>query len=256
MEEDNSFSFIKENCNESKMFRNSYLEQLTLRDAVDSVFLNMLTLLILSHEFETAPFARDYAHKSMMYGNFNSPRVSGTDLYQGIYLILNPTSPTGELLRAQEQNSVLASEIHANSKMFLDFLRRLSTGTLDRTTAIRIMYRLEGQLDIDVSNYKSLRRLITDWENLTTYQRQLCVTRMLQYYRVRGRRSELFPVLQTVVQNKGWELTAAGNAELQDVGAGAVIGSRSGPGFLGSIASVAAGALAGHLAWKAIAGHK
>jgi hypothetical protein len=254
--EDNSFSFIKENCNESKMFRNSYLEQLTLRDAVDSVFLNMLTLLILHNEFETAPFAKDYAHRTAMYGNFNDPRVSGTDLYQGIHIILNPTSPAGELLRAPEQNSVLAKELHATSKMFLDFLRGLSSGSLNRTTAIRIMYRLEGQLDIDVSNYKSLRRLITDWENITTYQRQLCVTRMLQYYRVRGRRSELFPVLQTVVQNKGWELTAAGNAELQDVGAGAIVGSRSGPGFLSSIASVAAGALAGRLAWKAISGSK
>ena len=33
------FSFITENCNESKMFRNNYLSQLTLRDAVDNVFI-------------------------------------------------------------------------------------------------------------------------------------------------------------------------------------------------------------------------
>jgi hypothetical protein len=176
-------------------------------------------------------------------------------LYQGIHIVLHPDSATGQLLRGAEQNAVLANELHATAKMFKDFLRGIATGTMDRTTAIRIMYRLEGQLDIDVSNYKSLRRLITDWENITTYQRQLCVTRLLQYYRVRGRRSELFPVLQTITQNKGWELTAAGNAELEDVGAGAIVGSRSGPGFLSSIASVAAGALAGHLAYKAVAGH-
>lgn len=253
--QDNSFSFIRQNCSESKMFRNSYLEQLTLRDVVDSVFLNMLTLFILSKEFETASFAEDYAHKTMMYSGFDVPRVSGTDLYQGIHIMLNPNSSTGELLRGQQQNAVLASELHANSKLFKDYLRRLSTGTLDRVTAIRIMYQLEGKMDIDISNYKSLRRLITDWDNLSTYQRQLCVTRMLQYYRVRGRRSDLFPVLQTIVNNKGWELTAAGNAELQDVGAGAIVGSRSGPGFLSSIASVAAGALAGHLAYKAVGGH-
>ena len=47
------FSFITENCNESKMFRNNYLSQLTLRDAVDSVFLNLLTVYLLSKEFET-----------------------------------------------------------------------------------------------------------------------------------------------------------------------------------------------------------
>jgi hypothetical protein len=253
-EQDDSFSFIRQNCTESKMFRNAYLEQLTLRDVVDSVFLNMLTLYLLSKEFETAPFAQDYAHKTIMYGTFDSPKTGGTDLYQGIYLVLNPTSPTGELLRGKEQNAALASEIHATAKLFKDYLRRLATGTMDHVTATRIMYQLEGKLDIDISNYKSLRRLITDWDNISTYQRQLCVTRMLQYYRVRGRRSELFPVLETLTDKKGWELTAAGNAELQDVGAGAIAGSRSGHGFLSSIASVAAGALAGHLAWKAING--
>ena len=81
MEEDNSFSFIKDNCNESKMFRNASLGQLTLRDTADSVFLNLLTLYLFSKEFETAPFAQDYAHRTMMFGNFNMPRVSGTDLY-------------------------------------------------------------------------------------------------------------------------------------------------------------------------------
>ena len=253
--QDDSFSFIKENCNESKMFRNAYLEQLTLRDAVDSVFLNMLCLYLLSKEFETAPFAQDYAHKTNMYGNFDVPRVSGTDLYQGIHIVLHPDSHTGQQLRGAEQNAALANELHATSKMFKDFLRGIASGHMDRTTAIRIMYRIEGQLDIDVSNYKSLRRLITDWDNITTYQRQLCVTRLLQYYRVRGRRSELFPVLQTITQNKGWELTDAGNAELQDVGAGALTGSRSSHSFLNSIATAAAGALAGHLAWKAVNGH-
>lgn len=251
--EENSFSFIKENCNESKMFRNAYLEQMTLRDTADSVFLNMITLYLLSKEFETAGFAQNYAHRTSMYGNFQVPRVSGTDLYQGIHIVLNPHGETALKLNAEDQNAILASKMHPQQKMFKDFLRGIESG-MTSITAIRLMYRIESQLGINISNYKSLRRLVTDWDNISTYQRQLCVTRLLQYYRVRGRRSELFPMLQTLSQNKGWELTDAGNAELRDVGAGAIVGSSSGHGFLSSVAAVAAGALAGHLAHRALTG--
>jgi len=252
MEEDNSFSFIKENCNESKMFRNVSISQLTLRDTVDSVFLNLLTLYLFSKEFETAPFAQDYAHRTMMYGNFNLPRVGGTDLYQGLHIMLNPTGPTAQNLKAPDQNLVLAKQLRTNAKLVKQFLIGIADGTLDRITAIRLMYRIEGQMGIDISNYKSLRRLITDWENLSTTQRQLCVTRLLQYYHLRGKRSELLPVLEVLARNKGMELTQAGNAELAAVGAGAVVGSRSGNGFLAGIAKAGAAGLAGYALGRAI----
>ena len=252
MEDDNSFSFIRENCNESKMFRNASIGQLTLRDAVDSVFLNLLTLYLFSKEFETAPFAQDYAHRTMMFGNFTLPRVGGTDLYQGLHIILNPTGPTAQYLKAPDQNLVLAKQLRTNAKLVKQFLIGINSGTLDRITAIRLMYRLEGQMDIDISNYKSLRRLITDWENLSTTQRQLCVTRLLQYYHLRGKRSELLPVLEVLARNKGMEMTQVGNAELAAVGAGAVVGSRSGNGFLAGIAKAGAAGLAGYALGRAI----
>ena len=250
--QDSSFSFIRENCNESKMFRNTYLNQLTLRDTVDSVFINMLTLYMLSKEFETAPFAQDYAHRTLMFGNFNAPRVSGTDLYQGLHIMLNPTGPTAQQLKAHDQNLVLANQLQTNAKLVKEFLIGIATGSLDRITAIRLMYRLEGQMNIDISNYKSLRRLITDWENLTTHQRELCITRLLQYYRMRGKRSELLPVLEALSKNKGYEMTAAGNAELAALGAGAIAGSRSSDSFLKSVAKVGAAGLAGYALGRAI----
>lgn len=251
--QDNSFSFILENCNESKMFRNTHLGQLTLRDTVDSVFLNMLTLYMLSKEFETAPFAKDYAQRTLAFGNFTAPRISGTDLYQGLHILFNPTGGTAQQLKAHDQNLVLAKQLRANTKLVKQFLHGIANGTLDRITAVRLMYRLEGQMGIDVSNYKSLRRLITDWENLTTHQRELCVTRLLQYYRVRGKRSELLPVLDVLSRNKGYEITDAGNAELAALGAGAIAGSRSGDGFLKSVAKVGAAGLTGYAIGRAIA---
>jgi hypothetical protein len=240
------FSFIRENCNESKMFRNNFLTQMTLRDAVDSVFLNLLTIYMLGQEFDTAPFAQDYARRTLQYGNFNLSRVGGTDLYQGLHIILNPHGDLASHLKAPEQNEALVAELNTNKKFVIDFLRGVSSGHMDATTAIRILYRLEGQMNVDVSNYKSLRRLIADWKNLSTHQRELCVTRLLQYYRLRGKHSELLPVLEALVKNKGWELTGAENAELAAVGAGAAAGSRSSTGFLTSLAKIAAAGAAGY----------
>jgi hypothetical protein len=254
--QDNSFSFILENCNESKMFRNTHLGQLTLRDTVDSVFLNMLTLYMLSKEFETAPFAKDYAQRTLAFGNFTAPRISGTDLYQGLHILFNPTGGTAQQLKAHDQNLVLAQQLRANTKLVKQFMAGIANGTLDRVTAIRIMYRLEGQMGIDVSNYKSLRRLITDWENLSTRQRELCTTRLLQYYRTRGKRSELLPVLDVLSRNKGYEITDAANAELAALGAGAISGSRSSDSFLKSVAKVGAAGLAGYALGRSIASIK
>jgi len=239
--QDTSFSFIKENCNESKMFRNNYLSQLTLRDAVDNVFLNMLTLLLISHEAETRSYAQDYAHRTLQFGNFNFPRVGGTDLYQGLHIILHPDSETAGKLKAPEKNTELAQELRTNTKLVKDFLRGLSTGTLDRITAIRILYRLESQMDIDISNYKSLRRLIGDWENLSVVQKRLCVTRLLQYYRLRGRHSELLPVLESLADKKNWELPGVENAETT-----AHETSHTGNKFLSTVGRAATGFAAGY----------
>ncbi|CAB4241540.1 hypothetical protein UFOVP71_78 [uncultured Caudovirales phage] len=245
--QDSSFSFIRENCNESKMFRNNYLGQLTLRDAVDNVFLNMLTIYLLSHESESRPFAQDYAHRTLQFGNFNSPRVGGTDLYQGLHIMLHPDGETAGKLKAHEQNTALAEELRTNAKLVKDFLRGIASGTIDRTTAIRIMYRLEGQMDIDISNYKSLRRLISDWENLSIVQKKLCVTRLLQYYRLRGRHSELLPILDSMAERKDWEIPDVENAE-----AAAHTGGHSKNKFLSTVGRAAAGFGAGYALGKLI----
>jgi len=261
-EQDNSFSFIRENCNESKMFRNNFLSQLTLRDTADSAFLNLLTLYMLSSEFETRPFAQEYARKTMAFGNFNVPRVGGTDLYQALHILLNPNGVTAGKLKADAQNKALSSQLKTNKRLVRLFLTQIADGTLDRNTAIRIMYRLESQMAIDISNYKSLRRLMTDWQNQTTYQKQMCMTRLLQYYRIRGRRSELLPILEVLSRGKGLELTDVGNAELAAIGAGNIGGSRSGGGFLSNLAKAAGsvaigagiGAGLGHWVFKTYSG--
>ena len=244
---DEEFSFIKENCNESRMFRNNNLSAMTLRDAVDNAFLGLLTLYIFNKEFETAPFAQEYARRTLAFGSFKEPRVSSTDLYQALHIAIYPEGKTAKKLNGIEQNAVLSTRLHINEKMVKDFLRGIANGTLDRATAIRLMFRLESQMGVSVSNYKSLRRLVTDWENLTTFQRQVSMTRLLQYYRIRAKRSDLYAMLDSLSKSKGLELDDVSNAEIAAIGpAAAVAGASSSPSFIGSVAKIGAAALGGY----------
>jgi hypothetical protein len=254
MEEQNEpFSFIKENCNESKMYRNAYLGGMTLRDAADNAFLSLLTLYLFYKEFETSPSAREYARKTMMFGNWNTPRVAGTDLYQALHIMSQPEGKTADQLKAKDQNRFLAQKLHVNLKFIREFLRGMVNGNLDRAMAVRTMYRLEGQMAIGISNYKSLRRMITDWENLTKFQKAITVTRLLQYFRVRARRSDLYPMLETLAKGKGWEVETTQNSELGDIGpTNGIHGTSSSDKFIKAVGAAAAGFGAGYFAARAL----
>lgn len=248
MEQENQelFGFIKENCNESKMYRNAYLSGLSLRDVADNAFLSLLLLYIFNREFNTAPFAQEYARKTMQFGNWKEPRVGGTDLYQSLHILTNPDSKVSKKLAATEQNDVLRQRLFIREKLVRDFLRNMVRGTLDQTTAARIMFQLEGQMNVDLSAYKSLRRLITDWEDLTVFQKRVAVTRLLQYFRTRARRSDLYPMLEQLAKSHSYELDHTDNAELAAIGAaGAIAGSRAPKSTLGAVAKVAGHAAAG-----------
>lgn len=245
-ENNEMFSFIKENCNESRMYRNQNLSSMTLRDAVDNAFLSLLLLNIFNREFETAPFAQDYARRTMQFNGFREPRVAGTDLYQSLHILTNPNSRNSQQLAGDEQNAALRQRLFVKEKLLKDYLREMSRGTLTNSTARRLMYALESQMNIDITNYKSLRRLVTDWENLTTFQKKLAVTRLLQYFRTRARRSDLYPMLEEMSKKKDWELDADHNAEIAAIGAaGAVAGSRAPKSTLGAVAKIAGHAAAG-----------
>ena len=73
--------------------------------------------------------------------------------------------------------------------------------------------RLEEDLDLQNSNYRSIRRLVQDWPRLNKMQKQLVITRMLQYFRVHALRSELYSYIRDLSRSQGLEMKNAHNAE-------------------------------------------
>ena len=74
--------------------------------------------------------------------------------------------------------------------------------------------KLERGLDIQNSNYRSIRRLAQGWPKLNSMQKQLVMTRLLQFYRTKALRSEMYSYVRDISRGQGLEMRNAHNAEV------------------------------------------
>lgn len=202
-----NLDFIGTELNESKMFRSkNKIEGTPNRDMSDFAFMNMLALYILSAEYDYAAAAKGYANKTMMYGGFNNFRSGATDLYQALTSIKTGTSTAREKDKLQQQKLKLPE---GKIKQFLNYIRRGQKVIAPQA----FFLNLERDLDIQNSNYRSVRRLAQDWTRLNQMQKQLAMTRMMQYFRTNALRSELYPLIRDLSRSQKLEIRNAHNAE-------------------------------------------
>tara|TARA_B100000965_G_scaffold97260_2_gene79506 strand:- start:2966 stop:3820 length:855 start_codon:yes stop_codon:yes gene_type:complete len=200
------YSFIGDIL-ESKMFRSkSRVEGSNARDMADFAMMNMLALYILSNEYDFAPVAQDYAKRTIMYGNFNSFRAGGTDLNIALTAVRNGMADSGD------KNKLQSDKLEFNDVKIKAFLNTMKAGRPPASIQSFFM-RLEKDLDIQNSNYRSIRRLVQDWPRLNKMQKQLVITRMLQFFRTKALRSELYSYIRDMSRSQGLEAKNAHNAE-------------------------------------------
>jgi hypothetical protein len=199
-------NFIND-LNESALFRTRQQVQTTdARYMIDFAFINMLTLELLSNEYETAPLAQAYAAKTIQYQNFNNYQQAGTDLYIALNSILTKNVSGGN------HAAIQLNKLNVPYNKIKDYLIKLSNGT-SYPGLNPFFFLLERSFDITNSNYKDLRRLIVNWSNLDNTQKKLVVTRLLQFYRTTAIRSELYQVLDAYAKSQNLELKNVKNAE-------------------------------------------
>lgn len=66
------------------------------------------------------------------------------------------------------------------------------------------LFKLERQLRIDNPQYKAVRRMGADWNNLSSQQRISVVTRLLQALRARFPMSEMRPILANFAKERSY----------------------------------------------------
>lgn len=192
---------------ESKMFRSkSRVEGTKSREMADFAMMNMLALYILSNEYDFAPVAQDYAKRTMAYGNFNTYRAGGTDLNVALTAVKTGMSD------ARDKDVLQNQKFSFNETRIKAFLNTIKAGRKPMGVPGFFM-KLENDMDIQNSNYRSIRRLVQDWPRLNGMQKQLVITRMMQFFRAKALRSELYSYIRDMARSQGLQAKNAHNAE-------------------------------------------
>ena len=229
---------------ESRQYRGAGGKSLNLRNVADFAFLDLLAVYILSNEYESAHVASNYADKTMSYRGFARGRLSGTDLYTSFNILANPDSVFSKQIKQNpDADAILRTKINVHLPTLRRYLDLLADNKMRMEDAQVLLLRLEKQLNITDSKLKSIRRLAQQWPALNGMQRELVVTRMLQYYKRNTKRSELAEFLTDMGKHKGYVTKGGIDAELANLGMGST--GKKGWGALAALGTAAAGYQAG-----------
>ena len=175
---------------EARMFKTrQQISREGARGVADHLFVSLLSLYAMSNNYDYAPVAKEYAKQTNRRGNFNTHSPSGSDLYQTMNTLLKP-----EGLAGSAKDDLLMNKINVDQVRIRRFLKNLEQGNASQSQAQQFFYKLEKDLAIQDPKLRATRRLVQDWNSLSTQQQTLAATQIDRYYRMNGMRSDIRPL--------------------------------------------------------------
>jgi hypothetical protein len=197
------------NLQESSLLHSlSSLKRYNAKDIADLCFLYMVALHILRSEFDFAPQARSYASKTLGSGDFQNIRLNKTDLYQLLNILLAQDILWTDQLQNPSASHTFLTDIYLNHDDVVKFLRNIQQGGFNPTQSARLLLKMENQLKVSTTNYKSVRRIASDWNkgHVDKHAKSLVVTRLLL-------QGDLRVLLEQLAQSQNLEYNDACNQE-------------------------------------------
>jgi len=193
---------------ESRLYPSTHsLKKVSVQEACQLAFLYLMVMRILLDDPHTRHWAKNYAYKTSKGSpSFKTWRMDGTDLYALIYALETENSPL------EDGDEDFRDHLPLDASAIHRWLRAVSMHE-DETLTRRLMNRLDQMFRIRDSSLKAIRRLVLDWPDLSSHERRLVVTRLLQFVRTRASRGEIRPKLEDVAKLRGWEIGDACNPE-------------------------------------------
>jgi hypothetical protein len=213
---------------ESAQYRSKQaFSQTNARVVCDSAFMDMIAIWIMYNEFETAPIARSYAEKTATYGRFTNFRQASTDLYLNLHVITERKSG----LLGSNADATLLDRVQLDVRNVVRYLRNASGNKLTQSYVRQTLQRMEHALHIENSNYRSVRRLAQSWPTLNTGQKRTVLTRMVYFYKMNARRSEIGGYITALAKSKNLIDPSAKSPETSKLKKAAIIGAAGVAGF-------------------------
>ena len=194
--------FLQE-LEEARMTRNDQnMKVLTYADCCEKMYLTLLVLDLMSQVPVATSVVRDYCRKSrdQYYKRF---KMASTDLYNFIYFVngddraLDKLKDPGAAKRSRSNTSLPMQYLNA-------YLQSLSSGTRPAGTT-QMFVKLENALNINNTDYKTIRRNIGNWNSLDIESKKVYATKLIYAARAKLRSSDIIDDFEKFVVIKDLE---------------------------------------------------
>ena len=198
---------VNQDISEARLFRTTgNFSRLTGQEVAKLLYISSLSTYMMLKDEEQSNYAEQYIKQTVQYGPYTLFRSHATDLYLLAYHVRNPDNRSIKL-KNNIVSKVYLERLNFDERKHHMFFKKVSNRSVSKSEANTYFMRLESQLKITDSKYKSYRRLISDWEKLKYTSRQYVVTKLLQEYRQLGRGSELVDPLTTMAKYKSYRIS-------------------------------------------------
>jgi hypothetical protein len=165
------------------------------RDLSTMIFLYLLAIQVMRKSFYKKHFTMTYAEQ-VLHTNFKGFNNIKNDFALLLYVFMaNDNEPIIAKLKDQKESRLFINSVKIDKTQLRAYFTRLHAGEDENDLDSVFLYTMEKKLGIEESNYKSLRRLLVDWDKETHQQKKLTTTRLLQAMRYR------FPIQDEVRKN-------------------------------------------------------
>lgn len=200
---------------ESKLFpSNNSLRKFTSRDILDLCLMYFCAITILKDEFKWLSMIQKYCMMSYKGGNWDRITFASNDLVFILHVILGSGAQADDSrskLKDQENSKLLLDRVNLSANEIARYLHSISEN--QHVNPSRFLLKLDHGLAIEDSNYHSVRRLVQDWPSLTHHEKQLVITRMLQFFRIHAPKAEMLKYIEQLSKSQRLELKGVVNPE-------------------------------------------
>ena len=166
---------------ESRMFNDgSSIEHKSAKSIAEIVLLMTFAIEILHHEDES--LARKYVEKTLQYNDFDAMRTSQTDYYNLISVLANQEK-YHEKIEVDKSISIPVLQLKR-------YLKDIKYGNEHHSQDRAFLIALEDFLK--VGKYKSIRRIIGDWQQASTSEKHSVFTTLKQAFNEKALQSDLY----------------------------------------------------------------
>jgi hypothetical protein len=180
------FAFLNDLCESQLISSRTSLQKWNMTKIAELAYLYFLGLRVLLSHDQTKKWAQDYCNKAGEPNDFLSWRSSGNDLY--VFLHALSADPDNDDIK-------VTNDVHITPGVIRSWLRRSDGKTHYLFT------RLDGMFHISNAAMKSIRRIITEWDDADQDEQQATLTKLIQMIHSRApSNSEILPHLKKLVK--------------------------------------------------------